>query len=203
MPAPEFAYLTRFAVFEFPRNSAAIEARAELERTIRHFAEHFSKYESTDRLMESMVNEGFDADLVHDVESISTIAFGRVFFEQHGIQYPATIIRARRDGRVDPDEPLMSLPAYNRARALAVSLRETLSEEDFQSLCLYNAESHLIVQAMQAAGNKIDFSQVRLFPCVVPERGVSDQTMGAAMAMLHAMADQCRASLKKPWWKFW
>ena len=112
---PQFAYVTRFAVFEFPRNSAEIARRAELERTIRHFAEHFSAHESVDRLMEAMVGQGFDADLVHEVESVSTIAFGRIFFEQQGVEYAPTVIRARRDGRVEPGVPLMSLPAYSRA----------------------------------------------------------------------------------------
>src|SRR5262249_2919211 len=33
---PEVGYVTRFAVFEFPRNSTEIRLRAEVERTIRH-----------------------------------------------------------------------------------------------------------------------------------------------------------------------
>ena len=44
----------------------------------------------------------------------------------------------------------MSLPAYSRARALAAKLRQTMPEDAFQALCLYNAESHGIVQALEA-----------------------------------------------------
>ena len=172
---PDFGYLTRFAVFEFPRNSTEIPLRAELERTIRHFAENYSKYDSVDRLMEEMVSQGFDPDLVHETESISTIAFSRILFEQLGVQYSSTVIRARRDGRVETDVPLMSLPAYSRARALAVSLRETMPEDDFQSLCLYNAESHVILKAMEAGGEKLDLTKMKMYPCVVPDRGVSRQ----------------------------
>src|SRR5207253_6274188 len=91
---PDFGYLTRFAVFEFPRNSMEILERAELERTIRYFAENFSKYKAVDRLMEEMVSQGFDPDFVHETECISTIAFGRTLFEQHGVQYSSTVIRA-------------------------------------------------------------------------------------------------------------
>jgi hypothetical protein len=200
---PDFGYLTRFAVFEFPRNSTEIRRRAELERTIRYFAENYSKYDSVDRLLEAMIGQGFDADLVHETESISTIAFGRIFFEQHGVQYASTVFRARRDGRVEADVPLMSLPAYSRARALAAKLRETMQPDDFQSLCLYNAESHGILQAMEAAGEKLDLTQVKLFPCVVPDRGVSDQTMDAALAMLQELVERSRTPQKKPWWKFW
>ncbi len=80
--------LDALAVFEFPRNSAEIAGRAELERTIRYFAEHFRTYDTIDRLMDEMVREGFDADLVHEVESVSTIAFGRLLFESRGLQYP-------------------------------------------------------------------------------------------------------------------
>jgi hypothetical protein len=153
--------------------------------------------------MEDMVRQGFDADLVHETESISTIAFGRTLFEHLGVQYSPLVIRARRDGQVQPDVPLMSIPAYTRARALAVQLRETMSQDDFLALCAYNAESHAIMQAMDAEGDKLDLTQMTMFPCVVPERGVSSQTMDAALALLHRMVDQSSAAKKKPWWKFW
>ncbi|HXG09393.1 MAG TPA: hypothetical protein VNK04_06355 [Gemmataceae bacterium] len=200
---PDFGYLTRFAVFEFPPNSAAIRRRAELERTIRYFAENFSRYDSADRLMEEMVRQGFDPDLVHEVESVSTIAFGRILFEQQGVRYSPTVIRARRDGRVETDVPLMSIPAYSRARALAVQLRETMKPDDFQMLCLYSAESNVILKAMEAEGDGFDFTELALFPCVVPDRGVSNQTMKAALATLDARVRRNRPPKKKPWWKFW
>lgn len=203
MRGPDFGYLTRFAVFEFPRNSKEIPRRAELERTIRYFAENYSKHQSVDQLMTEMVNQGFDPDLVHETESIGTIAFGRTLFEQHGVQYSSTVIRARRDGRIEMDVPLMSIPAYTRARALAMRLRETMPENDFQSLCLYNAESHAIVQAIDSAGGKPDLAQLKMFPCVVPDRGVSNQTMDAALTALNKMIDRDSAARKRPWWKFW
>ena len=105
-----------------------------------------------------------------------------MFFERHGVQYSPMVIRARRYGRVDTDIPLMSIPAYTRARALAIALSETMSEHDFQSLCLYNAESNAILQVLESAGEDLDLSEMKMYPCVVPDRGVSDQTMDAAMA---------------------
>jgi hypothetical protein len=200
---PDFGYLTRFAVFEFPRNSTEIPRRAELERTIRHFAENYSKCDSVDRLMQEMVSQGFDSDLVHETESISTIAFSRTLFERLGVQYSSTVIRARRDGQVQTDVPLMSIPAYSRARALAVRLHETMPKEAFQSLCLYNAESNAIMKAMEATGDKLDLSKMKMYPCVVPDRGVSDETMNAALATLNELVERNRAREKKPWWKFW
>jgi hypothetical protein len=200
---PDFGYLTRFAVFEFPRNSTEILRRAELERTIRFFAENFAKHDSVDRLMQEMASRGFDPDLVHEAESISTIAFGRAFFEQHGVQYSRTIIRARRDGQVQADVPLMSIPAYTRARALAPALRETMPSDAFQALCLYTAESGAIVQVMDQAGNQFDLTKMKMYPCVVPDRGVSDQTMDAALARLQDLVERSRTPAKKPWWKFW
>ena len=166
--------MTRFAVFEFPQNSAEIQRRAELERTIRYFAEHFANHDSVDQLMEAMVDQGFDPDLVQETESISTIAFGRTYFEHSGVQYSPTIIRARRDGRCEANVPLMSLPAYTRARALAAQLRETMTDEEFQPLCLYSAESNGIVKALNAHGDDLDLTQMTMHPCVVPDRGVSD-----------------------------
>lgn len=201
----EVGYLTRFAVFEFPRNSTEIRRRAELERTIRHFAENFKQYDEVRDLMETMESEGFDPDLVHEVESISTIAFGRAFFERHGVNYASTVIRARRDGRVEMDVPLMSLPAYTRARALAVQLGKTMPEDDFQSLCFYNAESQGLLKALEAAGDKeFDFTQMTFYPLVIPDRGVSDQTFDAALAALDQLVERNRKpAAKKPWWKFW
>lgn len=200
---PDFGYLIRFAVFEFPSDSAEISLKAELERTIRYFAENFTKYDSIDCLMEEMIGQGFDPDLVHETESISTIAFSRTLFEQLGVQYSSTVIRARRDGRVEVGVPLMSIPAYSRARALAVQLRETMEKDAFQSLCLYNAESNAILRALEATGSKQDLTQMRMFPCVVLDRGVSDQTMDAAIAILNDMAERDRSTKKKPRWRFW
>lgn len=200
---PEFGYVTRFAVFEFPRNSTEIRLRAELERTIRYFAENFARHDSVDRLMEDMVRQGFDPDLVHETESIATIAFGRNLFEPHGVHYPMTVIRVRRDGRVEADVPLMSIPAYSRARALAVQLRQTMPSDDFQKLCLYTAESNAILQAMESVGDKLDLTQMTMYPSVVPDQGVSNETMDAALAILTDMVEQKRSRKKKPWWKFW
>lgn len=196
-------YLTRFAVFEFPRNSPEIRRRAELDRTIRYFAQNFSKHDSVDRLMEAMVPEGFDPDLIQEAESISTIAFSRTLFEQHGVQFSSTIIRARRDGGVETDVPLMSIPSYARARALAAELRETMTTDDFRSLCLYHAESNAILKAMDAAGDKLDLTQMKMYPCVVPDRGISDQTMDIALAKLSDLIHRDRSPRKKPWWNFW
>jgi hypothetical protein len=203
VPGPEIGYLTRFAVFEFPRDSAEIRRRAELERTIRYFAENYSKHDSVPALMQAMVAQGFDAELLHETESISTIAFGRIFFEQLGVEYASTIFRARRDGRVEADVPLMSIPAYSRARALAVQLRETMPKDDFQALCLYNAESNAIVQAMEAASDQLPLTDMKMYPCVVPDQGVSDQTMDVALALLNDRIERERTPKKKPWWQFW
>ena len=202
VPGPAFGYMIRFAVFEFMRNSTGMR-RQELDRTIRYFAENFSKHDSVDQLMEAMIRDGFDPDLVHETESISTIAFSRALFEQHGVQFSSTIIRARRDGRVETEVPLMSIPSYSRARALAAEFRETMTHDDFQSLCLYNAESNAILKAIEAGGDKIDLTKIKMYPSVVPDRGVSKQTMELAVAELNDLADRNRTPRKKPWWNFW
>lgn len=200
---PEFGYLTRYAVFEFPRNSQEIHRRVELERTICHFAEHYSSYDDIDQLMAAMESQGFHPDLVHETEAISTIAFGRSLFERLGVQYSSTIIRAHQNGRIETDVPLMSIPAYSRARALSVQLRETMKKEDYEALCCYNAESNVILQVMDSQGEEQDFSKMSMYPCVVPDRDVSQQTMDAALATLNTMIEQKRVARKKPWWKFW
>ncbi|WP_165232617.1 DUF6348 family protein [Aquisphaera insulae] len=200
----DFGYMTRFAVFEFPRNSKTLARRAKLEKAIRHFAENFAKFDTADELMADMVARGYNPDLVHEVESFSTIAFGRVLFEGLEPPYPATIIRARRDGRVQDNVPLMGLPAYSRARAIAAQLRESMPQSDFQALGLYNAESHGLIQVIEKAGGKPDLTGITMYPLVVPDRGASQETMDEAMAVLHRLIETNRpASRKKPWWKFW
>jgi len=200
---PEFGYVTRFAVFEFPQNSAEIAQRKELERTIRFFAEHFTDYSHVDSLMDAMIGQGFDADLVHEVESVSTIAFGRLYFEQTGVVYSPTIVRARRDGTIETEVPLMAQPAYSRARAIGAKLWETMPEEKWQPLTLYNAESNAIMNALESGVDASDLGGMKLFPSVVPERGVSQETMDKAVEMVFNMSKQSRPRGKKPWWKFW
>ena len=202
----QVGYVTRFAVFEFPRNSREIARRAELERTILHFAANYAKYAEIDELMTVMEKEGFDPELVHEVESFSTIAFGRALFEPLGAQYCQTVIRARRDGRLEKDVPLMTIPAFTRARALVSRLGETMPLEQFQALAMYNAESHVLAQVLETEGDQADLTQIQMFPLIVPDRGVSQETMEAGMALLHKMIEDYRAMLKskkKPWWKFW
>jgi hypothetical protein len=204
VPSSEVGYMVRYAVFEFPRNSAEVARRAEMDKTIQHFIEHFTQFETVDDLMDDMISQGFDPDVVHEVESISTIAFGRLFFEQSGVQYSPFIIRARRDGQIETDVPLMSIPAYSRGRAVAARLRDSLSVDDVQLLSLYNAESHAIMNVLESSDDdEVDLSQMTMFPCVVPDRLVSDETMDAAMAILEQMVERDSKSAKKPWWKFW
>lgn len=204
-------YLTRFAVFEL--SPEEVERRAGLDRTILHFAEHYPRSASAHELMEEMVRQGFDPDLVHETESISTIAFGRYFFEDRGVSYPPTIIRARGDGRVQADVPLLSIPAYSRARALAPRLEQVMERDGFTDLCVYSAESNAILNAMEAEPD-LDLAGLTLFPCVVPDRDVSDETMDAALHLQQQMVAPKRPATPpetkspapppaKPWWKVW
>lgn len=196
-------YVTRFAVFELPPEE--VEGRLELDRTIRHFSEQYGRSGSVDELVEEMVRQGFDPDLVHETESISTLAFGRFLFEDRGVAYPAKVIRARSDGRVEADVPLLSIPAYSRARAFAPQLKQTLKPDDFVSLCCYSAESNVILQAMEGSEGDLDLAGLSLYPCAVPDREVSEETMDAALQLLQRMVDGERhaAPSRKPWWKVW
>src|SRR5262249_20395904 len=129
------------------------------------------------------------------------------------------VIRARRDGRVETDVPLMSIPAYTRALALAVQLRETMTPDDFQNLCSYNAESvsvMMTINALNDAGAKVDSATILLYPPIAADRDVSDETMHAAIAVVQDLMTRSRADgvqdlmprnrvagEKKAWWKFW
>ncbi|WP_422929123.1 hypothetical protein [Singulisphaera sp. PoT] len=195
--APEFGYLTRFAVFAFPRDSAEVARRAELERTIREFAQDYARFDSVVDLEEDMAGRGFDPDLIHEVESISSLAFGREVFKRHDVNFPTTVIRAHRDGRIEPDVPLMSLPAFNRARALFRSLRRSIAKDDLNSLCYHSAEAKALIRAVESEPD-LDLSTVRMYPCIVPDRDASDETMDAAIAYLQTLAERNRRSKPTP-----
>lgn len=199
-----FGYFTRFAVFELAEDSAEFRQRTELERTIHAFATSYSPGLDMNRHLQTLAAQGFDSDVLYDIENFGTMAFGRVLFEPVGIEYPSFVTRARRDGRVETGVPLMSVPAYNRGRAIAGALRATMPEQAFQALGLISAESHAIVKAMESMGHKFEPSEIRLLPCVVPDRGVSNATMRAALRTLDApAASRGEQSAKKTsWWRF-
>jgi len=56
---------------------------------------------------------------------------------------------------------------------------------------------------MEAKGENINLTQLKMLPCVVPDRGVSDQTMDDAMDKLGELMKRKPKPPKKPWWKFW
>lgn len=183
-------YVTRFAVFELLPDE--VERRAEVDRTILHFAGRYPRGGPVDEMMEAMVRQGFDPDLVHEAESFSTLAFGRFLFEHRGVSYSPTVIRARGDGRVEADVPLLSIPAYSRARALAPRLEQALARDDFLALCAHSAESNAILKAMEQSGDDLDLTGARLCPCVVPDRDVPQDTMDAALDLLEQSIDRQR-----------
>lgn len=202
---PAFGYQTRFAIFTLEEET--IRSRKELDRTINHFALNYNRYETIDELMECMVREGFDVNLVDQAEAFATIAFGRLYFEGSGVQYSSVVTWARADGRIEDDVPLMSVPAYSRARAIGAKLRESMASDDFQALCFYNAESRAIIQFIEASVkdgvSEPDLSGLRMLPCIVPEHGVSDATMNKAVAALEAKLIAKRVRSNKAWWQFW
>lgn len=78
-----------------------------------------------------------------------------------------------------------------------------MRQDDFQSLCLYNAESNAILKAMGAGGDKLDLTKIKMYPCVVPERGASERTVEAALAILNERVGRKGPPEKRPRWKFW
>jgi hypothetical protein len=56
---------------------------------------------------------------------------------------------------------------------------------------------------MEAAGEKLDLTQMKMHPSVVPRRDVSSETMDAAMTRLNDLTERDRTPKKKPWRMFW
>jgi hypothetical protein len=53
------------------------------------------------------------------------------------------------------------------------------------------------------ADDKLDLTQMKMYPCVVPDRGISDETMNVALARLVDLIERDRPPRKKPWWNVW
>lgn len=196
----DMAYFLRFAVFEFPKNSKVISQRAHIEKAIKMWLKNYNKIDDPNVLMRKMAEKGIHPQIVKEVESISTIAFGRMFFEHLGVNYSPVIIRARASGQVEENVQLLTLPAYTRARALFGPITESMTEEEVQAICFYNAESHGILNILEQSP-EAELNAIELYPSVVPDENAPQPTIDRALAILDDMVNQSRK--KKPWWKFW
>ena len=156
-----------------------------------------------------MREQGFSHHLIDQVDTISAVAFGRLYFESTGLHYQPDAIRIRRNGKHEILVPLMGYPAYNRGRAIVARMVSKLSEEKRQAVCLYGNESYTIIQLI-AQGT--DVRQLALPHCLIVELGCSDEQMAEGMALRkkyfaeiqanHAIkTDACKPA--KPWWQFW
>ena len=168
--------------------SSDMSAVKSLDDAILYFALKYPSCESLEKLQDDMLhNQRFDPDHVHQVTHISTIAWGRFLFQNLGIKYSNTIIRARDDGSVEPDVDLGSLPAYTRAMALVDKIQNSLSRHAFRVLCMYNAESRAIVRAMKALGQSLDLREITMYPVVVPDLHVQKETVQRAFDVVNRL----------------
>ena len=94
--------------------------------------------------------------------------------------------------------PRTGIAVVVAARAVNLAVLD-LGESPVEQL----SKGTAIVQAMEAMGGNLDWSEAKMYPCVVPDRGVSDQTMQTAVATLNSLVERSRPAKKKPWWKFW
>ena len=202
--SPENGYMIRYTVFEFPRNSTAIAERRKLDDAIKCFIQEFGKHQTLDNLKAAISAKGFSPEMVHDVSYYSTMAFGRWYFEQLGVSFSSFVIQAKRDGQVNADVKLASVPAFSRGLAIAGKLLPEMDEQDRQNLCFYSPEADGVVQALEGNPN-LDLSTIQLFPGVVSEYQTDDATMEEAMALRQTIVDSVMggARSQKPWWKFW
>jgi hypothetical protein len=169
-------------------SSSDMSAAKSLDDAILYFALRYPSCESMEVLQNDMLHhQCFDPEHIHQVTHISTIAWGRFLFQDMGIKYPKTIIRARDDGSVEPDVDLDSLPAYARAMALVDKIQRTLSRHAFRVLCMYNAESRAIVRAIKALGQGLDLREITMYPVVVPDLHVHKETVQRAFDVVNRL----------------
>ena len=171
-PTQSSSVTVRYAVFSFPDDSGITPARAALDSAIESFIKICLECEEGDDPVEKMVAQGVDPALVDQVDTVSTLAFGRMFFEPHGVQYSPVIYLARCDGTLAERVPVMSLPAYNRGRAILARMAPEMAEEDTQRICLYGNESCAILQLLESG---MEIGEIDLQPWLVVELGMSDQ----------------------------
>jgi len=191
--------IVRYAVFEFPANSKRLKVRAALDQTIECFIKKASKFDNIDALTQEMEKEGYHPQLIYQVKNISTLAFGRMFFEPRGAQYSPFVTRIRKDGQIQRNVPIMSIPAYNRGRAVLARLESELTEETVQSVCLISPESGAILQALDSGVNSFD--GMVFSPSIVADRECSQECLEHAYANLQELQGSEMGQKKKPWWR--
>jgi len=191
--------IVRYAVFEFPANSKRLKVRAALDQTIECFIKKASKFDNIDALTLEMEKEGYHPQLIYQVKNVSTLAFGRMFFEPRGAQYSPFVTRIRKDGQIQRNVPIMSIPAYNRGRAVLARLESELAEETVQSVCLISPESGAILQALDSGVNSFD--GMVFSPSIVADRECSQECLEHAYANLQELQGSEMGQKKKPWWR--
>ena len=207
--APNHGSIVRYAVFAFPKDSGFLEARSNLDRAIKAFIRILANLGEGEDPVQAMREQGFSHHLIDQVDTISAVAFGRLYFESAGLHYQPDAIRIRRNGKHEILVPLMGYPAYNRGRAIVARMVSKLSEEKQQAVCLYGNEStpiiHLITQGT-------DVCQLALPHCLIVELGCSDEQMAEGMALREKYFAEIQANHAskmaacqpaKPWWQFW
>jgi len=206
--APNVGSIVRYAVFAFSKDSGVIESRSNLDQAIEAFIRIIVDLNENDEPVQKMHEQGFPHYLIDQVDTISAVAFGRMYFEAAGLHYQPDAIRIRRNGKHEILVPLMGYPAYNRGRAILARMASEISEERQQAIGLYCNESYPIYQLM-AQGT--DVSQIALPHCLIVELGCSDEQIEEGMALRKKHFAQIEANHvnttaagpTQPWWQFW
>ena len=207
--APNVGSIVRYAVFAFPKTSGFIESRSNLDRAIEAFIRILTNLEGDDDPVQKMQEQGFPQHLIDQVDTISAVAFGRMYFEGRGLHYQPNAIRIRRNGKHEILVPLMGYPAYNRGRAILARMASEISKEKQQVIGLYGNESYHIYQLMTQG---TDVSQIPLPHCLIAELGCSDEQVAEGMALRKKYYAEIKANHAntiaaceptKPWWQFW
>ena len=193
--APDKGLASRFAVFHYADQPAAIEARRCIDQAIRQFVLAF---QTTDRLQDAIAKLGeqrIAPDLIRRVTDFVPLAFGRLVMIRTGVSFPSEFMRIRPGGESETGLKLMREAVFARAMSIGCELigGETLAAA--KKVALLSPELNVINNALHH-GSKLE--NLALSPTVFSDGQTSPAEIERALKQ-HEKA----VKSAKPWWRFW
>lgn len=190
MAPTEPVICTRFAVFHYADQPDFVRARQTLDDAIRAFVKVFQQDpEAGSAAAERfLVEHGVAADVADRVRVFAPMAFARLFLAELGARLPDDYTRISAEGELIEGLRLMNEPAFARSSVLAREFASTHElVEGLQRAAMFSSEAQVLNDALLA---KQDPKKLSLLPSLVPDPGVSDETLQWAIKMLEARAQE-------------
>jgi len=180
--APAQGIVSQFAVFHYADQTQKVDERKQVDDTIRRYVAMVGTSGDTNNPIDTMLNEGVPAELLDQIATYAPLAFGRAALNSIGATFSPTYVQLKQDGTTTDGLQLMHQPVFARSIILSqefMSSAETI--EGFKLIALSSSEVVTINNAMNEGSKPEDLA---LLPPIIPDHGVSDETIQRTMKEL-------------------